>query len=54
MEEWINNIHQYNLNIMFKDFPSLHPFAVGFPIVLILLAAGFQAALVWKDWKQIR
>lgn len=39
---------------MFKDFPSLHPFAVHFPIVLILLASGFQAVLVWKDWKQIR
>ena len=39
---------------MFKDFPSLHPFAIHFPIVLILLAAVFQAVLVWKDWKQIR
>lgn len=39
---------------MFKGFPSLHPFAIHFPIVLILLAAGFQAVLVWKDWKQIR
>jgi uncharacterized membrane protein len=39
---------------MFKDFPSLHPLATHFPIVLILLAAAFQAVLVWKDWKQIR
>ncbi|MBI1781296.1 MAG: hypothetical protein HYR66_07990 [Sphingobacteriales bacterium] len=39
---------------MFKDFSSLHPLAVHFPIVLILLAAAFQAVLVIKDWKQIR
>ncbi len=39
---------------MFKDFPSLHPFAVHFPIVLILVAAAFQAVLVWNDFKQIR
>ena len=39
---------------MFKDFSSLHPLAVHFPIVLILLAAAFQVVLVWKDWKQIR
>ncbi len=39
---------------MFKDFSSLHPLAVHFPIVLILLAAAFQAVLVVKDWKQIR
>lgn len=38
---------------MFKDFPSLHPLAVHFPIVLILLGAVFQAVVVWKDWKQI-
>jgi len=39
---------------MFKDFPSLHPLAVHFPIVLILLAAALQALLVWKDLKQIK
>jgi uncharacterized membrane protein len=39
---------------MFKDFPSPHPLAVHFPIVLILLAAVFQVSLVLKDWKQIR
>lgn len=39
---------------MFKDFPSLHPLAVHFPIVLILLAAALQAVLVWKDLKQIK
>ncbi|MDP2421396.1 DUF2231 domain-containing protein [Sediminibacterium sp.] len=39
---------------MFKDFSSLHPLAVHFPIVLILLAVAFQAVLVIKDWKQIR
>ncbi len=39
---------------MFKEFPSLHPFAVHFPIVLILLAAAFQIVAVWKDWKQVR
>jgi uncharacterized membrane protein len=40
---------------MFKDFPSLHPFAVHFPIVLILLAVAFQAIVVLKpNWQQIR
>lgn len=39
---------------MFSDFPSLHPLIVHFPIVLILLAAGFQASLVWKHRQQIR
>jgi len=39
---------------MFKDFPSLHPLVVHFPIVLILLAAAFQIVSVWKDWKQVR
>ncbi len=40
---------------MFKDFPSLHPLVVHFPIVLILLAAVFQVVVVWKPhWRQIR
>lgn len=40
---------------MFKDFPSLHPLVVHFPIVLILLAAVFQIVVVWKpNWRQIR
>ena len=40
---------------MFKDFPLLHPFAVHFPIVLILLAVAFQAIVVWKpSWQQVR
>ncbi|MEO6168365.1 MAG: DUF2231 domain-containing protein, partial [Chitinophagales bacterium] len=40
---------------MFKDFPSLHPFAVHFPIVLILLGVVFQAIVVWKpNWQQIQ
>lgn len=39
---------------MFKDFPSLHPLVVHFPIVLILLTAALQAVLVWKDLKQIK
>jgi uncharacterized membrane protein len=40
---------------MFKDFPSLHPLIVHFPIVLILLAAAFQVVVVWKPhWRQIR
>jgi uncharacterized membrane protein len=40
---------------MFKDFPSLHPLVVHFPIVLILLAAAFQAVVFWKpQWQQIR
>lgn len=40
---------------MFKDFPSLHPLIVHFPIVLILLAAVLQIVVVWKpNWKQIR
>ena len=39
---------------MFKDFPSLHPLVVHFPIVLILLAAAFQIMVVWKPhWRQI-
>lgn len=39
---------------MFKDFPSLHPLIVHFPLVLILLAVPFQLAVVWKNWQQIR
>lgn len=40
---------------MFKDFPSLHPLVVHFPIVLILVAAAFQVIVVWKpNWQQIR
>ena len=39
---------------MLNNFPSLHPLAVHFPIVLILLAVGFQAAVTWKPWNQIR
>lgn len=39
---------------MFSDFPSLHPLIVHFPIVLILLAALFQALVTWKNWQQIR
>lgn len=40
---------------MFSDFPSLHPLAVHFPIVLILLAFAFQAVVTWKlEWTQIR
>lgn len=39
---------------MFKEFPSLHPLAVHFPIVLILLAVALQAILVWKELKQIK
>ena len=39
---------------MFNDFPSLHPLIVHFPLVLILLTVPFQAAVVWKNWQQIR
>ncbi|MDX2071708.1 MAG: DUF2231 domain-containing protein [Haliscomenobacter sp.] len=39
---------------MLNNFPSLHPLAVHFPIVLILLAVGFQTAVIWKPWNQIR
>jgi uncharacterized membrane protein len=40
---------------MFKDYPSLHPLAIHFPIVLILLSVAFQAVVVWKPkWIQIR
>jgi uncharacterized membrane protein len=40
---------------MFSDFPSLHPLAVHFPIVLILIAAVFQIFAVWNPhWQQIR
>lgn len=40
---------------MFKDFPSLHPLVVHFPIVLILLVAAFQGVVFWKpQWHQIR
>jgi len=49
----LNNISSKLLN-MFKEFPSLHPLAVHFPIVLILLAVVLQAVLVWKDLNQIR
>jgi uncharacterized membrane protein len=39
---------------MFKDFPSLHPLVVHFPIVLILLSAAFQIVVAWKPhWRQI-
>jgi uncharacterized membrane protein len=40
---------------MFTDYPSLHPLAVHFPIVLILLAMAFQVVVTCKlDWVQIR
>ncbi|PYF74650.1 DUF2231 domain-containing protein [Pedobacter nutrimenti] len=40
---------------MFSDFPSLHPLAIHFPIVLILMAAIFQVFVVWKPhWQEIR
>ena len=39
---------------MFSDFPNLHPLVVHFPIVLILLAAGLQAVLVFTDWPPVR
>ena len=40
---------------MFTDFPSLHPLAVHFPVVLILIAFAFQAVVTWKlEWTQIR
>lgn len=39
---------------MFSDFPNLHPLVVHFPIVLILLSAGLQALLVFKNWQQVR
>ncbi|TKK66294.1 hypothetical protein FC093_17060 [Ilyomonas limi] len=40
---------------MFKDYPSLHPLAIHFPIVLLLLAVPFQAIVIWKpNWVQIR
>jgi len=39
---------------MFSDFPSLHPLIVHFPIVLILISVAFQAAVVWRNWEQIR
>lgn len=40
---------------MFKDFPSLHPLVIHFPVVLILIAVAFQVAVVWKpNWAQIR
>lgn len=40
---------------MFSDYPSLHPLAIHFPIVLILLAAAFQSIVVWKpQWIQIK
>jgi uncharacterized membrane protein len=40
---------------MFKDFPSLHPLVVHFPIVFLLLAVAFQAVVLWKlQWQQIR
>ncbi len=47
-------IHQENNKVMFKDFSSLHPLVVHFPIVLILLSAALQAVLVWNDLKQIK
>lgn len=40
---------------MFKDFSSLHPLVVHFPIVLILLAAALQGVSLWKpQWVHIR
>lgn len=40
---------------MFSDYPSLHPLAIHFPVVLILLAAAFQSVVVWKpQWVQIK
>ena len=40
---------------MFKDFPSLHPLVIHFPVVLILISVAFQAVATWKpDWTQIR
>lgn len=40
---------------MFQNFPSLHPLAIHFPIVLILLAAALQTAVVFKpNWLQVR
>ena len=40
---------------MFSDYPSLHPLAIHFPVVLILLAAAFQGVVVFKpQWHQIK
>jgi uncharacterized membrane protein len=40
---------------MLKEFTSLHPLTVHFPIGLIVLAFVFQAVIVWKPgWTQIR
>ncbi len=40
---------------MFKDFPSLHPLVIHFPVVLILISVAFQAIAVWNpNWTQIR
>ncbi len=39
---------------MFSDFPNLHPLVVHFPIVLILLSAGLQVFIVFKNAQQVR
>jgi len=40
---------------MFKDFPSIHPLVVHFPIVLILLAVPLQVMSLWKPyWPHVR
>ncbi len=39
---------------MFSDFPNLHPLVVHLPIVLLLLSAGLQALLVYKDWPPVK
>lgn len=40
---------------MFRDFPSIHPLVVHFPIVLILLVVPLQVMSLWKpNWPQVR
>ena len=39
---------------MFSDFPNLHPLVVHLPIVLLMLSAGLQALLVYKDWPPVK